>query len=264
MANGKLVEAVSELAQKSCEPMIVDHGEKTGQIVYFLQGKFHVHQDRPHYRQHQAYSLDTITDFANRFLGRAVSDDPNEVNPAGFDAAVWYNRDAVSVLLNDEDRRERVVFNLALSPQIKSLQKSGDAIKQRALILWLRTTMANCLPVHPTFIDSVRTLKFRTNQEATGEFKKDRASLGKSIISELTASEELPEYVTFNVPVFDNGSLSNVRANVQCAIDIVPADENFFVIPIAGSIEKAITDGEEQILTKLQEGFGGRIYYGKP
>lgn len=260
----EFVESIKNLALASESPTTLDDGKKTGTLTVMRGDKIVEHELRGEHRAHQAYSLDGVTSFANRFW--PVKDADQKIGDKDDQPVVWYNRHATTCLLNDNDRRERVTFGYKFSPQydsIAELSKVG-VFDQRSLILWLRTAMAGCMQHCPNLVATVRSVKFSMSSEAAGDEKHGRASLGKSVRSELAQADDVPEEVTFTVPVFQPYSMVFIRANVTVAVEIQPAEQKFRLIPLPGQLELAAGAGEAQIRQWLLDNFEGPIYYGVP
>lgn len=208
----------------------------------------------PATRSHTAFDLSAVIDFAKRFH---TPDSP---------CAVWYSRNAVKCVINEEEsRRDHITLPLKPSvpmAKLMELETRSLVIPQAAAVLMLRTTFYNCVP--EAFVATIRRLKFRTNDAGSGVVEHGRSSVGRTLESEITGEGALPEYVVFSVPVFHSGF--RVDYNVTCALEPIPGQGAFQFIPLPGEIETAFANAEESINvalnTELKES-GALIYYGQ-
>lgn len=195
-------------------------------------------------RNHQAHDLETAMN--------AVAENKDT-------AAVWYNRDAVVVLLDDAVRRDRVTLELPNTPQFNWLVDNDKPTKlsQADLLFLLRTTFKDCLPYGSSLFAQLRKVNWKQLKDAESEIAKNKASIGKAIKSELAGAEDLPEYVTLNVPVFNVSGLMKTF-DVECVLESSPADEKFIFFPTPGAVEKAYQEAEAWLCGLLAEGLAER------
>jgi hypothetical protein len=221
---------------------------------------------KPFPRKHAARDMSAIIEFAEQSAGRVRAkddaddegsdDDCDIVGTINF-ARVWYDREGVSVILDDKTRRDSIRLPLVLSDQIKTLQQmatSRAAMKQRDLILLLRTTFAGCLGPAGNFLEVIRKLKFVNNQSGEVTIGTGKISVGRQVEMEVTGSSIIPEAITLQVPVFTNGF--TFLHNVQVVVDVDPATETLRLIPPAQEIERAIVAAEAEIGRTLREHLG--------
>lgn len=237
------------------------------QVKEFDPTKSHVHLQadgtlqffppQPVWRKHQALDLETIVNFAKRF--------------AASKPAIWYHRDGIVCLINDNDRRERVNFKLSYSPQFVALREleKKQILDHRAIIMLLRTTFKNCLGRHPKLIESLRSIKFNVAKAGESEIGRGKSSIGNSLKAEMAALDTLPEYVTLTVPVFDNGSLTFIVKDVECVLEPLEQQQSFQLFPVPGAMELAVTNAEAEVRKVISEGLTGDessipLYYGTP
>lgn len=187
----------------------------------------------------------------------------------GESAEIWYSRRRVVGVMDSDTRWDVATFTIEMAPQILALlqiEKSPPLLSQKSLVLALRTTFDGCLPGFPDFIRIVRELRFETKAEGHGVIEHGKTSLGKSVRSELYGTSSIPEYVTFEVPVFLNVP-GQPRQSVRCAIEIHPESQNLQIIPLPGQIEGAIREAEELLGGHIRSGVGEipiAVYYGEP
>jgi hypothetical protein len=230
-------------------------------------------------RSHTAASLQAVVDFAKRFSEdiTIVSEHSDgkivEEGRIKCTASVWYNRDGVTCLIDDQTRRDHVRLPLKLSPQIVALQ-SLEAIrkpmKQAEFVLFLRTVLHDCLSSAGELLTVVRQLKFRVESAGQSEVQHGKSSIGRALTAELTGSRAIPEYVSLLTPIFANATLQ-YYGTIQCALEPDAHTETFTLIPLPLQIETAISRAEEQLgqrlsgqLEKQIEDGSVKLYYGTP
>jgi hypothetical protein len=226
---------VSEQAVKACAARVVKPDGEPAH-VYLLDvgdGKPQRFEATPEPREHEAWDIDAIVDFANDF------------------SAIWYARNGIRVLIDDNLRRDCVMMPLKLSHQVDLItgwEKSASSrmMSQKDLIKLLRVDFADCLGQAGEFLAVIRKLKFETATKTAGEIKHGRASLGKEIETAVSGDVDIPEEVIFDVPVFD-GAFPALRARVRCAIDLDAATEKITLMPIPGHLEAGIREAEARI-----------------
>jgi hypothetical protein len=186
------------------------------------------------------------------------------------DVQAWVDRSGV-VLLLDATRRNRVTYPLTVSDQINAFTAmKGTAYTQKDLIFLLRTTFRDCLGLAGDIIPILRTVKFKDHLSGESNIGHGKASIGKSLMTEITGTGNLPEYVVLSVPVFAQAGVQAVRATVECALEPDAATQTFRLIPLPGAIERAIGDGEQQVAAKLhglldeRKANGVGVFMGKP
>lgn len=254
------IEYVVNEARKSKDARVIEvRHEPDG--VYYLQkpdGTVERIMAEASHRRHTAMDLSAVVEFFQENKSQA--------------ARIWYSRDRVVCVLDDDTRRESVTLNLELSPQIKRLQQlegtSGGSMDQRAIVLMLRTTFRRCLGRTDNLLGLLRSIRFSGVSTGEGVVEHGKSSIGKTLQQELKAASELPEYVTLDVPVFTHPSLAIKFFPIECALEPDAAECKFKLLPLPGEIERAVADGETMIAQLIGIAVGDegmeRVHYGKP
>lgn len=220
--------------------------------VYFLGSERHEAVPAP--RGHKAADLSAIVAFAKYYEKTS---------------AVWYDRNGVACLIDDQLRRDQVGIKLHPSPQLAMIKSWGDCskpYKQSSLVLMLRTLFKNNLRQCPKLIYILRVLRFQVGSDVDAKVAHGKSSVGKQITSVVTGADVLPEGFVVEIPVWDNANLDRQFA-VEIALDMDAASESFSLLPIPGAIESAQAEGEAWLAGLLTEGLGKeyqRLYYGCP
>ncbi len=256
MLNAEFVKAIGDMALKAGAPSFVAPGQEPSGVYYIRDqgGELKLVHAEPPYRQHQAGDLSAVVEFAKRFA---------ENTPV-----IWYHRDKVVCVIDDNNRRDAVTLPLDLSVQVLTLrqwEKNQPYLPQATAVLTLRTVFESCLGMAGGLIDVLRKVKFRTTADGSGEVQHGKASVGRAIESEITGAGAIPEYVAFDVPIFGN-ALAH-RGTIRCALEPNPAAGSVAFIPLPGEIEKAVAKAEGEIRDDLGELLGDAkvpVYYGRP
>ena len=201
-------------------------------------------------REHAAANLDTVVAFALRFKD--------------FEAEIWYSRSQVVVLIG-EYRRERATLSLVLSEQMKAMTiVHARKLDQRSLLTLLRVTLKDCLR-DAGLIEVLRRVKFESGMMVDAAVGHGTASIGKEMRGKVSGQGMIPEYVVFDVPVFEN-AFRTFRWPVEVAIDPDPSTGTFQLTPLPGQIEAALAAAEEMIAEKVAEVVGEDVpaYFGTP
>lgn len=218
----------------------------------------------PQPRQHKASDLATIARFVSDHSDHA------EVDGVELGPVVWYSRSGVVALLKDDQRRDRVAILLNPSPQMVTLSDLAGKEPWHdhpGFVRLLRIKLADTLSLAGNLVDIVRQVKFNVTTDGQSRVGHGKASIGKSIESELVGTGAVPETVTLTVQVFDGHPW---RANVSCAIEIDSASQKFQLLPFPGAIEKALRDGEASLAADLGQALADAqaidvpVYYGVP
>lgn len=224
--------------------------------VYFLRGKDGTltrTEAKSAPEKHTALSLQAIVELATR------NDERGQV---------WYSTGAVTLCFG-ASLRDRTTLSLHLSEPIKQLVSWRDqkpSLAQADLIRTLRTTFRDAMAQAGTLLESLKKVRFNQQSQINAEVGHGKASLGKEIMGEVTGVGAIPEYVTFNMPVFANPCFRSLRASVECALDPDAATGTFRVIPLPGQIEAAIDAGNAGVGAQLAESLPRDfpVFYGTP
>lgn len=248
------IEALS-VAAKGTHVLHPDAEPKHRYMVVRPNGLVEWQDAAPEPRKHTARSLHTIVEAAEKLKDARV----------GVRPAVWYSRHGVVLLTDDGDRRDRVTMPLAFSPPLLDLmsrEARRQSVSQAQFVSLLRTTLAKT--VRGNLLEIVRKVNFVQNAAGNSELQHGKSSIGKSLQSELTGAAIIPEYATFDVPVFA-GHFIAVRP-VECALEVDAAMQTFTLVPLPLQIEGAVASAEGALGDFLGEALGEEfaVFYGEP
>ncbi len=220
----------------------------------------------PHpHRAHRVQDLNSIVELARDAIER-----PNRSSTERPFVEFYYSRSGV-VLVYPDNRRDRATVALTPSERMEILQgweSNRAGIGQEELIKTLRVVFKGLASQDIT--DLVRRISITT--DTTSNQGRTEVSLGKNIQARLGETNALPEYLTFTVPVFEEGAFAGHRAAIECALDFNPKASVFFLTPVTGAIEAAFTKAEDDLARSLtaiitergipSENYG--LYFGQP
>lgn len=253
----ELFEAIGTQAVKAAVPTTL-RPDAEPKHVYYLRtagGTLEHHEASPEPRQHRAGDIATIARLGS------LLDGPTPV--------IWYSRVGVTLLIDDDTRRDRVHLPFEFSPQmtlLQAMEKSQQWSNQATFLSLLRVKLAGSMGHHPSLIPSLRKIKFKQTAEGGSEIVQAKASVGKSISAELSGAEPLPDELTLCLPVF-NGRQE--RATILCSLDIDPEKQLFSLTPMAGEIEEAVRQAEAKVREVIAQemevvSLECPVYYGTP
>lgn len=190
---------------------------------------------------------------------------------AEFNPLVWYSRTGVVAI---SATVERTTFALTPSAQLKALSavaERSDGVDYEQGTLWrlLRTTYHGCLPSHSDLKERVGRVDVKKAQEAAGTVDRKGTSVSRKLLAEASGADQLPEVLTFDVPVFEQAA-ATVKASVRAAFDFDAQAERFKLCVLPGEIERAFAVGEKWLENMLAQELGERgmgdvpVFYGRP
>lgn len=196
---------------------------------------------------------------------------PSDVDTLARLAADWFRQDGTAIWCGPaavvvESGFNRATYELRHSDQYTFLSfwKVGK-VPQPDLVRALRTTFAGCVG-DAGFLPAVSKVKFTTGTTVESEVGHGKASLGKSIMGEVTGTGAIPETVEFFVPVYANPDVS-FPVKIVCAVEADAAEAKFRVTPLPGQLELAMEMTHVRIRERLDSLLGDSkvpIYRGSP
>lgn len=205
----------------------------------------------PPVRAHRVYSL---ADLINYVIDTA----------SDHETVIWYSRQAVILMLDDADRRDRVTFDLRLSEifhHLVQLHEDLDpgSLDQRGFVRLLRN-----LGIEAALIAPFRRLDWTTHMASVGETMPGRDRLGKDVQANVAGISDLPEDLIVSTPVYrEIGERELVH--VRCRIETFPLEQRLQIRPFPGEIDLAFEQAMGSISERLREGLDNQsIYYGMP
>lgn len=179
---------------------------------------------------------------------------------------LWISGEAVVLLPDDGDRRDRITLPLAKSHQFaKLIELSKDAeLDQAALIRLLRVDLPGA-GGRAELLATVRNIKWRTASAGNANIQHGNESMGKQIEAEVSGAGAIPEQVLVTGPVYRNPGERDNTFGVLCDLEIVPTEQVFMFKPLPDEIERVTEAALEGIRGRLMSELGDMaIFYGTP
>jgi hypothetical protein len=265
MIDADFVEAIRDLAAKAGTPIVIP--ERDSRMAYLVRqpdGSYERVEGETNPVKHRAEELHTITDFANRFPERSV---------IWVEGDTKKNSSKVVCLIEDHPDKDRVELELPWSEPFKRLADlaanwRAKPLTQAELVRELRTTFGKCVTPDHALLSAVRSLKFKSQTEASGVIDPKGRSVGRTLAQEVTGEKQLPEEVSFTVPIYSAGHLKVV--SIRCAIDVDFNVEKLHIAPLPGEIEQAILEARLSVASTITNWLDEaspareRVYFGCP
>jgi hypothetical protein len=247
---------VAEMAVKSSAPMLVSENEDK-KTYLFSSGAVLDVPVLPEVRSHTIESIGDLIAIANS------AGDENEFPPV-----VWYDGTEIVVVFDDVgSRASKATLELAASQKwrrLDELSTSRAALSQKDFIRLLRIDLAGTL-ADSVLLDLVRRVKFENGTVVTSEAVKNRESLGRQIVSQVSSEKEIPETVTLSLPVYTTPGLAD-KYDVACSVEVDASQGTFRLAPLPDELSRVLNAAVREIGLVLDAGLteGIPFYHGAP
>lgn len=249
-----LVDRIAELGRQAADPRVIDSGDpRKARVAY--GGEVVTWDCEPPLRNHTVYDLDSL-------IAWAV---PREDDPQIRVPTVWHSPGGVVVLLDDEDRRDRVTFPLTLTRAalaIRALRaEERKAWQQRELIRFLRIELG--LP--PAIIAPWRRLDWDSSQKTASIAEHGRDRMGRDVSAAVVGAVDLPEVIAVPLVLYEQSGEQEVY-QVLLAVEIAAIEQRIYLAPQPLALENAILAHQQTIQARLVGSLGeaARVYFGSP
>ncbi|MEM8876027.1 MAG: hypothetical protein AAGD32_17415 [Planctomycetota bacterium] len=237
--------------------------------VYYLQdpqGVKKVHADAPPL----ALTFATPASLAKFVTDDAKADQEIEtdngskyITGLAISPAIFIGKKVIRYVRDVNDRRNHADVGLDLSEPFKALQfagvgDEGDGVDQKQLLRMLRVQLAGYIQ-NPDFAATIETVKFVDHKDGENTVGHGRESLSLSVEAELRGTGNIPDTVSFSLPLFEQTGEKNVL--IRCAVEIDPVEKTFAITPLPGELTKAYDETFQAIEEDL-EAAGVPIYHG--
>lgn len=236
-----------ETAQKAKTPQGINT-QNPRKIAFALNGDVDTMVVPPDVRRSRVHSLDDLIQAAEQ----AWATDP----------VIWHDRCSVVVVLDNGDRRDTVVFELIQSRPFLLLDCHSREIRQLDQRKFCRLLRYD-LMVDAALVAPFRRLEWVTGSKSLGETKPSHDRLGKEITASVTGTDELPEEITVNVPVYENvGERGPV--SIVCSIETQPENNTIVLRPMPLEMQTAVDEVQQRIHDRLVLAVKCPVFYGCP
>lgn len=251
------IAALVDLAGKAAAPQKVEQPDPR-KLVYSTGGGVQVVDLPPPPRNHKPGTLAEVIALANRFAEE------------GAKPVVWYDRDQVVLVIDDDAHRlERARLALECSDvfaRLIDLRQTKPWLDQKAALRLVRIELAGTLPP-VALLDRLRRVKIENGQAVTSQVRHGQESMGRQINAAVSGEGELPEAVTLDAPVSKTPGEADFRYPLACSVEIQPDRLEFFrLLPLPDELERVAALALASIGERLREGLDEAIpcYQGQP
>jgi hypothetical protein len=237
---GDAIDKIAELVRKAEKPPFVQRpGDAEGVIcVLNSDGTYRVDESVRGPTLVRVPTPDALIDYVKKHLKDNGEIYVSENSATLIMDAVEYKGDQCDCVLKHSD-------------QFKTLARwheEPEAMGQAELIRILRTTFHGCVPA--SVVTLFRTLELKSINDLKTHQGHGIESLGKSMTAKVTGTAELPDDITFVVPIWENWRISR---EVRCVLDVDPRLMEFKLIPVASEIERAKEAVELELCAYLRK-----------
>lgn len=252
------VDLIQETARKAagavgkCVVLPVEGMPDHQRVIVRDDGSYNIVTLDPQPRSHELSTLDE----AAAYIASQATDK----------TIVWFDRNAVVVVLDDTTRRDRATLDLILTPEIKllmSLEASAKWFDQVSFRRLLRVDLASCRR-DDVLLNWVSAARFNTSGSTGGVISATKESLGKDINdAAISSAGEFPEEIGLQVRVFDDHRLRETWG-VKCAVELDIRNASFRLTPLPLEIHNAIESEVDVIGDKLRDKVEVPCFRGRP
>lgn len=246
----ELFDAVCGLARTSAQPSVFKVESEPADVYRIKYADGTLSEPitaQPGPRNYVLHSLEHFADAVERAIEQGTE-------AADAHALVFCGRGSVVAVLDETThRRERLRIHLPESTEfttLKTLERNRAAMDQETLIKRLRIDLA--LAVQATDLAAFRAIKFEKRTAGQATVQTGASTLGMDVERKVTCGDKAPpDEITVNVCVYRDLADVEYRKPVRCAVDTDLEKQTFTLIPMAGEIERAQAETDQQIHDKL-------------
>lgn len=246
-------------------PVLVECDKHKNYAHFGENGEVKFRRGEPPIKDHLCNDIDSVVRIAKDLLNGS--------------AKIWYSRYRIQCVNStnflDSPRNEFATLKLTPTKQyetIRQLDQNKTWIDQRALIRLLKFDLKDCVAGNAdALIEIMSQVKFKADQDVTTGVQRGKASIGKQASAEVTGVGQIPEYITFTVPLVNEitsmvGGACLHSAPIECYLEIDEQNAKFRLLPLPGKIEDAMLSLEHLISVQLAELLGDDpkipVYFG--
>lgn len=216
-------------------------------------GKLQRFVAEPDPRDHELVSLTEAILYAN-----------DKGNPEK--TVIWFDRDGVAILLDDETRRDRARLSLNVTPQLALLQaieKDKRTFEQQEFRRLLRIDLAGCRP-DDALLNWVSDMRFSVAGESGGRISHQKDSMGIDLEHEAMSEYGLcPEEIELQIRIFDDPALLS-RRPVRCSVEVLSKEKRFRLLPLPLALHDAIEQELDDVGESIRKSVKCKVFRGCP
>lgn len=220
--------------------------------VYYLERPGHPAERIVAEAHPRAYRLYTIGDVVSA-VKALPTDKP----------LILVGRGLVTVGLDEGGaRREWLRFELPYSHEFSTCQRleGREAFDQDCFVRLLRIDLAKAGPDVAKLRVQAEQIKFQHGDSGTATAAVGRQSIARSVISEVTGADgNLPEEIALTLFVYRDLAHEQLQCTIRCAVDVLPDENEFCLIPLAGEMEDALRVTDAWIVGQIVSQLGHAV-----
>lgn len=250
------LQLLQETAREAVEPHVISDIKTDGRYTFVFNGKEIQRIDvPPATRCHAVHTLDDLIRYTLR-----VAPDSHPV--------VWHGERSVILVIDDQDRRDRVAFPLTRSEKFSvmvDLAEKKPHFNQADFIKLLRYRLGLD---NTKVVSRFRKLQWQNSADASSHISHGDARLGKNITEKVQGVDELPEELDIPIPVYAQSGERDEYI-VRCGIEIDARNQCFQLIPLPDELIRILDLSQASIRERLESALARGdvqvpIYYGSP
>lgn len=174
---------------------------------------------------------------------------------------VWIGRDSIVLVIDDDERRDRVTLALERSQVFTAATSLKSPFSQVDMIRLLRTTFRNAINCRDV-LANIRNLKFRNLSEGSVSIQHGNESLGRQINNEVSGADKVPESIVLPLNVYANRGETDVIVNIEFDIEIDAEKGLFHVKPMPDAIDSAVSEAIQSIRDRIESAVKAAVLEG--
>lgn len=181
-------------------------------------------------------------------------------------SVIWFDRDGVVILLDDETRRDQANLSLDYTPQLlllQSLEKNKNTFEQQEFRRLLRIDLAGCRPDDALF-NWVSDMRWSVAGESGGRLTHQKDSMGSDLEHEAMSDYgQCPEEIELSIRIFDDPALLS-RRPVRCSVEVLTKERRFRLLPLPLAIHDAIEQELDVVGEGIRKAVKCKVFRGCP
>lgn len=240
-------EALTRQITLSQQPQLAPYNERSDAV--YLEGGKMIFKPRSRGPK-KTHVVDTASSLVAFILSAVTLKKVS--NPVAF-----VGLDQVDFRFDMDDRQDRITFPMPLSDQYKTLKAiNRKTLPHRDLIRLLRVELSNTMANQDAIIGKLRAVKWSAEENVASVVDKGKASLGKDMMRQFIAVDTLPDFLTFEIPVYQPGLGINSLTTIRC--DLTPDEDTkqFILATYPGEFATAESNAVAAVINYLLEETG--------
>lgn len=225
-------------------------------IYLWVNGEISIQDVPPGYRSHGLDSLDGLV----AYLLDYCDGDAEKIRKC----VIWHDSTAVTAVLDDEDRRDQVRFDLTTTERFRRI------VQLQAMQEMDHRVFLDLLKIHlgldETLVEPFRRINFETLETGVSKIERSTESLGREMAAKTQGMDNLPKVATVETRIYREPG-EKFTFPLRINLDPRPGTKRFLAYPFEQEVEQAIDAAQENVrnrlLASLDPEKGWRVYRGR-